>query len=314
MKRNKLIIITMSSLLVIGTIGFKIYDYFDQRVVSNSNIIDDEMSYVSNGVNLKVLSTEELEDGRIQRVVKYSVYPSESNDHRVNVEVKFNDESNCDEYLTYSKVEDLMQITFTCHKAFSKKIIAIISSVSNPEAKAEITFDYVKRIKGITQSGNEYEDSDAIEPLSSIDFKFETMFTVLMSDGTIDPKYEYKYNEAGMKVTPNFLPENPTITYYCIPNLCALFLDCILSGGATPTSEQIFNCVEKQYQPEWYAYLKDITINDATPFKLHYVVEINGSSQNYEGEFAFNYYSTGDYSQYSSKVEDIIISDDNIIF
>lgn len=110
------------------------------------------------GIKIRLLSTMSNADGTVTKVVGYTLDPKEAvvTDFNAGLDWNRGDDSEYDwEYDPNRKVEDYMAysidsvnktITFTCKKAFGRKINFDLSLKDNPSVKAGLLIDYERKV------------------------------------------------------------------------------------------------------------------------------------------------------------------------
>ena len=132
-------------------------NYFcNLKIVEPDNQVETDVE--AKNLSLKLAAVMLAEDGSVTKEFTYSITPENATNQSINVSVAWaeNDSSATDDdsfknsktvtdYVTIAKDESQKKITLTCKQAFGSQVIANISSVDNPEAKASVKVEYRKR-------------------------------------------------------------------------------------------------------------------------------------------------------------------------
>lgn len=156
------LIVTGCAALGLGAfVGGALYGY--QEAVkamkkSDGNNNNDFSVSEAKGIKIRLLSTMSNADGTVTKVVGYTLDPKEAvvTDFNAGLDWNRGADSECDlEYDPNRKVEDYMAysidsvnktITFTCKKAFGRKINFDLSLKDNPSVKAGLLIDYERKV------------------------------------------------------------------------------------------------------------------------------------------------------------------------
>ncbi len=132
-------------------------NYFcNLKIVEPDNQVETDVE--AKNLSLKLAAVMLAEDGSVTKEFTYTITPENATNQSINVSVAWaqNDSSVTDDdsfknsktvtdYVTIAKDESQKKITLTCKQAFGSQIIANISSVDNPEAKASVKVEYRKK-------------------------------------------------------------------------------------------------------------------------------------------------------------------------
>ncbi len=132
-------------------------NYFcNLKIVEPDNQVETDVE--AKNLSLKLAAVMLAEDGSVTKEFTYTITPENATNQSINVSVAWaqNDSSVTDDdsfknsktvtdYVTIAKDESQQKITLTCKQAFGSQVIANISSVDNPEAKASVKVEYRKK-------------------------------------------------------------------------------------------------------------------------------------------------------------------------
>ena len=132
-------------------------NYFcNLKIVEPDNQVETDVE--AKNLSLKLAAVMLAEDGSVTKEFTYTITPENATNQSINVSVAWaeNDSSTTDDdsfknsktvtdYVTIAKDEAQKKITLTCKQAFGSQVIANISSVDNPEAKASVKVEYRKK-------------------------------------------------------------------------------------------------------------------------------------------------------------------------
>lgn len=176
------LIITGCAILGLGAfVGGAVYGYQEaiKSVKKTDEGKDNDFSVSeAKGIHIKLLSTVSNADGTVTKVVSYSLDPKEAvvTDFNAGLDWNRGTDSQYDwEYDASKKVEDYMTyyidptektITFTCKKAFGRKINFDLSLKDNPSVKASLLIDYERKVLtpfSIAFENNAFTDSKPVK-------------------------------------------------------------------------------------------------------------------------------------------------------
>lgn len=115
-------------------------------LISSSSL---EENVLEKGIKLKFVS-QRMEGTTIIKSFKYYVTPWNATNKAVIVEARYFDGTKCSDSVEVSVDTNTQMIDIACKEAFDKVINVNISAVSNPNATAMITLNYVQKLLGIT--------------------------------------------------------------------------------------------------------------------------------------------------------------------
>ena len=143
--------------------GGKVADGFDKWL--NGNLDTDKPSTPSQdnpsvtveeqGINVQHLKNSKTTEGYEVRTFSYAVKEKYSTDSSITASLTYVDGTDCSDIMTMEIDETKKEISLTCKGAFSKQILLSLVSKSNPEAKALIKVDYVKRLLTFKQRSSD---------------------------------------------------------------------------------------------------------------------------------------------------------------
>lgn len=156
------------------------------------------------GMNLRLLKSETRANGEVVKTFTYTITPATATNQEVNVAVAFADNSSSttdddawksgktiEDYVTIANDSATKTITLTNKQAFGSQVIATITSIDNPEAKATVKVEYrKKRTYSISTSGNtieiskswsDYAKGEYIESVGTLANQDETYTASLVS-------------------------------------------------------------------------------------------------------------------------------------
>ena len=329
-RTKKILLGLLLGVIALGAIGFGVYQAFkdtEPLIVETDNGGVSE-TIESRGVRIRLLSTRTLEDQSVEKTFSYSVEPSNATNKDVKVSALFVDGSDCISVITTAVDKETQTITITCKGAFKQKIIVKVTSVDNPEAYAEVTLNYTKKIESIegtitslyVGNGWEYDyKSDHIDTSVT----YADFITPTYSDFTKDSEYTFAMKDIEV-IEDEFLiqgslPAQDTAELYT--ELTVMLYDAFNNQGALPTTEDLWNAVDSDAYRSWL-----LSVADSDPMSDHYLclgvtgtiycvedpsisVQLGGGSHFYV-YFSFR----GDYSDYKVGVDSISVEQTEIDF
>lgn len=330
-KTKKILLGLLLGVIALGAIGFGVYQAFkdtEPPIVETDNGGVSE-TIESRGVKIKLLSTRTLEDQSVEKTFSYSVEPSNATNKDVKVSALFIDGSDCSSVITTAVDKETQTITITCKGAFKQKIIVKVTSVDNPEAYAEVTLNYVKKIESIEGTitslyvGNGWTQNYPEQHIDTT-VTYADFITPTYSDFTKDKQYTF-----GMKdiqiiddefLIQGSLPAQDTEELYT--ELTVMLYDAFNNQGALPTTEDMWNAVDSDAYRSWL-----LSVNDLDPWAddAYLCLEVRGTIYCIEdpsisvqiggGTHFYVYFSfQGDYSDYKVGVDSISVEQTEIDF
>ena len=104
---------------------------------------------MSRGVHVEKISETANEYGEKDQVFSYSIEPAKAQNQNVEVSLSYVDGTDCSDVMDYSLNGEEKQLTLSCKADFSKQVKAVLTSLSNKDAKATIILDYLMKPKNI---------------------------------------------------------------------------------------------------------------------------------------------------------------------
>lgn len=232
-----------------------------------------ETSIKEDGVSLKLLATTTTSEGYVVKTFGFTITPSNASDQTVNAEAKYNDGSDAADVIAVSVDNDAKTISLTNKGAFSQQIVVTVTSNANAAAKATITVDYVKKLLEIRETfaagdfgynfGGSNQDNYNIS-----DFSISSMITPEYSVYTKDKNYTFAVKgvsvfcdyENGNWMVSSGLEFFNTIKdpEAILRKIEKMIEERMLSGGALPTAEEIWNI---DSDSGWHSYLSYVSEN-----------------------------------------------------
>ena len=278
---------------------------------------------------LALLSTRTLENDAVEKTFSYSVEPSNATNKDVKVTSAYVDGSDSSAVITTSVDTSSQTITVVCNGAFKQKIIVKVTSVDNPEAYAEVTLNYVKKIESIAGTitslhvGNGWDlDFEGCHKDTSV--TYADFITPTYSDFTKDKQYTFGMRDIQI-IDDEFLiqgslPDQDKDELYA--ELTVMLYDAFNNQGALPTTEDMWNAVDSDAYRSWL-----LSVNDLDPWAddAYLCLEVQGTIYCIEdpsisvqiggGSHFYVYFSfQGDYSDYKVGVDSISVEQTEIDF
>lgn len=330
-RTKKILLGLLLGVIALGAIGFGVYQAFkdtEPPIVETDNGGVSE-TIESRGVRIRLLSTRTLEDQSVEKTFSYSVEPSNATNKDVKVSALFVDGSDCSSVITTAVDKETQTITITCKGAFKQKIIVKVTSVDNPEAYAEVTLNYVKKIESIAGTitslhvGNGWDlDFEGCHKDTSV--TYADFITPTYSDFTKDKQYTFGMRDIQI-IDDEFLiqgslPDQDKDELYA--ELTVMLYDAFNNQGALPTTEDMWNAVDSDAYRSWL-----LSVNDLDPWAddAYLCLEVQGTIYCIEdpsisvqiggGSHFYVYFSfQGDYSDYKVGVDSISVEQTEIDF
>lgn len=190
-----LIAVLATALLVGGlaalTKGFREWNpdnWFDKQI-SSSEKGSEDVSIVESGISVKALKTVDNTDGTVSKIFTYTVTPENASNQSITATAKYVDGSACTTVLTVSVDTSKKEVTLKCLADFDKKIKVTLVSAADSTKTAEVTVDYVKKVKSAT-----YNNAEIALNLGSNDsINYTEYVNVTYSKYTVDKTYSLKF-------------------------------------------------------------------------------------------------------------------------
>lgn len=329
-KTKKILLAVLLGVIALGAVGFGVYQTFNEEtpVVETDNSGVSE-TIVSRGVKVRLLSTRTLENDAVEKTFSYSIEPSNATNKDIKVTSAYVDGSDSSQVITTSVDSSSQTITITCNGPFKQKIIVKVTSVDNPEAYAEVTLNYVKKIESIAGTitslhvGNGWDlDFEGCHKDTSV--TYADFITPTYSDFTKDKQYTFGMRDIQI-IDDEFLiqgslPDQDKDELYA--ELTVMLYDAFNNQGALPTTEDMWNAVDSDAYRSWL-----LSVNDLDPWAddAYLCLEVQGTIYCIEdpsisvqiggGSHFYVYFSfQGDYSDYKVGVDSISVEQTEIDF
>ena len=329
-KTKKILLGLLLGVIALGAIGYGTYQVLNEE----NPVVETEKSGVSEtiesrGVKVRLLSTRTLENDVVEKTFSYSVEPSNATNKDIKVTSAYVDGSDSSQVITTSVDNQHQTIKVVCNGPFKQKIIVKVTSVDNPEAYAEVTLNYVKKIESIDGTitslhvGNgwdvNFEGAHIDTTVTYADF-----ITPTYSDFTKDKQYTFAMKDIHI-ISDEFLiqgslPDQDTDELYT--ELTVMLYDAFNNQGALPTTEDMWNAVDSDAYRSWL-----LSVNDLYPWAddAYLCLEVRGTIYCVEdpsisvqiggGTHFYVYFSfQGDYSDYKVGVDSISVEQTEIDF
>ena len=328
-KTKKIILGLLLSVIALGAIGFGVYQAFKEETpiveTDNSGISE---TIESRGVRIRLLSTRTLEDESVEKTFSYSVEPSNATNKDVKVTSAYVDGSDSSAVITTSVDTSSQTIIVVCKGAFKQKIIVKVTSVDNPEAYAEVTLNYVKKIESIEGTitslyvGNGWEYNYKTDHIDT-SVTYADFITPTYSDYTKDKQYTFAMKDIQI-IEDEFLIQGSLSaqdTDELYASLTVMLYDAFNNQGALPTTEDLWNAVDSDAYRSWL-----LSVADSDPMSDHYLcLEVTGTiycvedptiSVDIGGDTWFYVYFSfqGDYSDFKVGVDSVSVEQTEIDF
>ena len=329
-KTKKILLGLLLGVIALGAIGYGTYQVLNEE----NPVVETEKSGVSEtiesrGVKVRLLSTRTLENDVVEKTFSYSVEPSNATNKEIKVTSAYVDGSDSSQVITTSVNNQNQTITINCKGSFKQKIIVKVTSVDNPEAYAEVTLNYVKKIESIDGTitslhvGNgwdvNFEGAHIDTTVTYADF-----ITPTYSDFTKDKQYTFAMKDIHI-ISDEFLiqgslPDQDTDELYT--ELTVMLYDAFNNQGALPTTEDMWNAVDSDAYRSWLLSVADL---DPWSDDAYLCLEVQGTIYCVEdptisvqiggGTHFYVYFSfQGDYSDYKVGVDSISVEQTEIDF
>ena len=329
-KTKKILLAVLLGVIALGAVGFGVYQAFNEEtpVVETDNYGVSE-TIVSRGVKVRLLSTRTLENDAVEKTFSYSVEPNNATNKDIKVTSAYVDGSDSSQVITTSVDNQHQTIKVVCNGPFKQKIIVKVTSVDNPEAYAEVTLNYVKKIQsieGTITSLHVGQGWDVNFEGSHIDTSvtYADFITPIYSDYTKDKGYTFAMKDIQI-IDDEFLiqgslPDQDKDELYT--ELTVMLYDAFNNQGALPTTEDMWNAVDSDAYRSWL-----LSVNELDPWSddAYLCLEVQGTIYCVEdptisvqiggGTHFYVYFSFyGDYSDFKVGVDSISVEQTEIDF
>ena len=328
-KTKKILLGLLLGVIALGAIGYGTYQVLneDTPIVETDNGGVSE-TIESRGVKVRLLSTRTLEDQSVEKTFSYTIEPSNATNKDIKVTSAYADGSESSQVITTAVNSANQTITITCNGPFKQKIIVKVTSVDNPEAYAEVTLNYVKKIESIEGTvkslyiGNGWEYYGEENHIDT-SVTYSDFITPTYSDYTKDKQYTFGMKDiqiiADEFLIQGSLPDQDTDELYT--ELTVMLYDAFNNQGDLPTTEDMWHAVDSDAYRSWL-----LSVADSDPMSDHYLcLEVRGTVYCIEdptvsvqlggGSHFYVYFSfQGDYSDYKVGVDSISVEQSEIDF
>ena len=329
-KTKKILLGLLLGVISLGAIGFGVHQAFNDV---ETPIVETDNSGVketieSRGVKIKLLSTQVQADKSIVKTFKYSIEPSDASNKEVKVTALFADGSDCSSVIATSVDKNNQTITITCKGAFNQKIIVKVTSIDNPNAYANVTLNYVKKIESIEGTiTNLYVGKgwkyDTVSDHSDTSVTYADFITPTYSDYTKDKQYTFAMKDIEI-IEDEFLIQRSLSaqdTDELYTELTVMLYDAFNNQGSLPTTEDIWNAVNTDGYRSWLTSVADLDPMDDAYLCLEvrgtiYCVEDSTISVQLGGGSHFYVYFSfqDDYSNFKVGVNSISVDTTEVDF
>lgn len=328
-KTKKILLAVLLGVIALGAIGYGTYQVLNEDtpiVETDNGGVSETIS--SRGVKVKLLSTRTLEDERVEKTFSYSIEPSNATNKDIKVTSAYVDGSESSQVITTSVNSENQTITITCNGPFKQKIIVKVVSVDNPDAYAEITLNYTKKIESIEGHvtslyvGNGWEYTYE-ENLIDTKVTYSDFIKPTYSDFTKDQTYTFEMKDIDVFVDEFLTPHRLTdeTANLVFDGFEELLIDAFENQGALPTTEDVWNLVDNDEYRSWL-----LKMANTDPMADHYlcfgvegtiycVEDPSISVQLGGGSYFYVYISfQDDYSNFKIGVDSISVETNEIDF
>ncbi len=317
MNKRKIIKTASISLLMATMLGasYLLYQNDKQNFIQDNDSSELIHDIKSNGIKVKNLSTSNLANGVIRKVMSYEITPETANNKNVELSIVYKETDEDASDVISGKVNPISQtLTFYCYHDFDTRIAAKITSCDNPEITAMIMFDYEQKIKGCEEGENSFAVSDDLDLTVSKEFNLPTIVNMAYYKYTVEKNYTFTLNKDDCVFSYNFTTKYPDVELHCFNGFFNMLIEKISYQKDTPSTEEIYNSVDEQYRSEWVSYLLNNPFNQTTPLTFEYSFTCNETGIDYTGSTTMIFYSGDEIIKYVEHVSGIQLEYTSIIF
>lgn len=252
--------------------GGKVADGFDKWLNGNpdkpSTPQDNpSVTVEEQGINVQHLKNSTTTEGYEVRTFSYEVKEKYTKDSTVTSSLTYVDGADCSDIMTMEIDETKKEISLTCKGAFSKQILLSLVSKSNPEAKALIKVDYVKRLLTFKQRSSDIKFGGDEKTNSVNEFTYNSFLNVTYSsvhskdkDYSFIGDFHYQLSNSDQPFQYEGLAEHDFIKdikeQKRIGDAFAKMIISSLNTGHQPNKDDIWNLDSSAL---WHSFLKGVS-------------------------------------------------------
>lgn len=277
------------------------------KITKNTKIthLSEETTVIQKGVKVRMLTTKDNEYGEKDEVFGYAFTPYNATNQGVEASLKYKDNTDCSQVMAYSIDEANCLITLSCKGPFSQQIYFTLTSKANPDAKATIVLDYVKKIKKLSMKQDDFAVVNNYDEWSNefyqriYDFNVSNFYDITFTEYTKesdDLSIHMKVKNMELVENTTFLSTDYTDSFTTY--LGAKFLETTTANYANFEVDDIWNLATSNMDK---SALKSLTKNEVNSDRgyLKYDLSVNlysgNGAKSINGTISLTYFMYGNY-------------------
>ena len=302
--------------LLLTILGTSIY-----MLSSNNKSPDDDVIIKQDGINLKMLSSNDNEYGELTYIFEYQVIPENATIQEISLSLTYeeNNKQISNNEFNYDIDQFNKTITLICHKAFDKVIILTITSTQNQNASASVKLHYRKKILDLDYQYEYYSIGGNSSHNNLKDFKASSFVKPTYSIYTKDENYTFKPKSFALLYESEEYDINGSLPSTFINSLISLLNRKFLNQEETITAQEIGNLTDdnnvhsklsKISKLNYESNYISLILQDAE----YYCVEKPEITINDPQSLSITFYLDFDFTNFTINTEQIKIEMEEIIF
>ena len=283
----------------------------------DSVIVDEGNDYKirDKGLGIKYLSSSLNSFGQEDKTFSYSIKPDNATNKKINLDLKYQDGTECNDVMTANVDESLMTVTLSCLADFDKKIIVTITSEDNPSANAEITLDYTKKIIDVSKNYETLEIGEFNYQHGDINidhFEDKYFYVPNYSKYTKDVNYSFEVKDFDVNFD-EFLGGMDGPYDKELNESLSLLLENAIKSHGNVSDEELWNASSLN---SWHAWLKASTGEGVNYIGFNVSYKVYNNNKEYLNDSVYIYLGTTG-RNFDGKligVDSVIADTDNIDF
>lgn len=302
--------------LLLTILGTSIY-----MLSSNNKSPDDDVIIKQDGINLKMLSSNDNEYGELTYIFEYQIIPENATIQEISLSLTYeeNNKQISNNEFNYDIDQFNKTITLICHKAFDKVIILTITSTQNQNASASVKLHYRKKILDLDYQYEYYSIGGNSSHNNLKDFKASSFVKPTYSIYTKDENYTFKPKSFALLYESEEYDINGSLPSTFINSLISLLNRKFLNQEETITAQEIWNLTDdnnvhsklsKISKLNYESNYISLLFQDAE----YYCVEKPEITINDPQSLSITFYLDFDFTNFTINTEQIKIEMEEIIF
>ena len=302
--------------LLLTILGTSIY-----MLSSNNKSPDDDVIIKQDGINLKMLSSNDNEYGELTYIFEYQVIPENATIQEISLSLTYeeNNKQISNNEFNYDIDQFNKTITLICHKAFDKVIILTITSTQNQNASASVKLHYRKKILDLDYQYEYYSIGGNSSHNNLKDFKASSFVKPTYSIYTKDENYTFKPKSFALLYESEEYDINGSLPSTFINSLISLLNRKFLNQEETITAQEIWNLTDDNNVHSKLSKISKLNYESNYICLIlqdseYYCVEKPEITINDPQSLSITFYLDFDFTNFTINTEQIKIEMEEIIF